>query len=98
MKKGVALLVMSALLFIAAIIVGMQSMHEARLIKETTGAQVVIDGDKAPTVVLPPEQLPQFKNISVYTPKKPEPEIFINPPDDNQKPTEESKNIQTGVL
>ncbi len=93
MRKAIAWIVFSVLLFTVAVIRGCHSNDHAA---STATSQVVVG--EVPAVVLPPEQLPQFKNINIYTPPKRSPDLFINPPDDNEKPTEESKKIQVGVM
>lgn len=93
MKKAIALIIFSVLLIIFAIFRGVHSKDNSPI-----AANLGDISSEVPTVVLPPEQLPQFKNISVYTPPKVDTKLFINPPDDNQAPTEESKSIQAGIM
>ncbi len=98
MKKAIGLFVFSILLLITAIIVGNQAIQEQARSAAARQNGGVIPDSSVPTVVLPPESLPQFQGISVYSPQKPDPAPYIDPQSDNENPTEESASIQAGIM
>ncbi len=98
MKQGIVLIVLSVMLFVIALFVGIQTKNNP-VLETGSGSGSVGSSDAVPTVVLPPEQLSQFKNMSIYTPKKKVNRLYIDPPNEDLKPSkEESDKIKPGVM
>lgn len=101
MKKGILFFILAGALLLAAVIVGLRSPSAEKVqMQAREQAQIAGNvGGEVPTAVLPPEQLSQFKNISVYTPqKRDDSTFFINPRDEEMKPSKGSETVKKGIM
>ena len=96
MKKAIVCFSFALLMFAFALIVGLGSKQNGADTSANLGEAAL---PIQPPVVVPPEQLSQFKGMSVYKkqPLKKDP-LWINPPDNFTTPPDEESRKFDGVM